>query len=456
MCSYVAPDSLMPPVELLSCAGVARDWNNASVKLVDAIAEKKNYESVKQDIKLFRPDIIVSITGFECFEEDVNVFRQLKEEFSSIVFVYFGHYATTFPTETLIHSKCDYVLLGEPEIALDKLIKYLLGLGSFNSIKGIAYKKNENVIVLGSAERVRDPDELPIPAYDIIANSQGYYEPLIPKPYGMIQTIRGCPYSCTFCVKSYGSKIAQLSTNRIVQEIKIWKQHFNVEAIRFIDDTFTINRNRVIDLCKAIVDEQLNIKWVCLSRTDNLDKEMLHWMKKSGCIRIYFGMESGSQRILDLYKKNIKVNEALSAFELCREEGIETAAFFMGGYPNETEDDFKETVAFAQQAQLNYVSYNPLTLYPGTSLYNELNQQVYFSLYPYRNEWLDSLIYAKFEERKSRFYKAFYFRPMFWVKSLPAVTRNFKEALLLAWGLLRYILWDKQFVISGLKGSKDK
>ncbi len=456
MCSYVAPDSLMPPVELLSCAGVARDWNKANVKLIDAIAEKKSVESVAKDIKEFKPDMIVSITGFECYEEDVDIFRQLKEQFPAVVFVYFGHYATVFPAETLTHSKCDYALFGEPEIALDKLLKFLSGLNSFDSIQGIAYWRNGNIVVSGTAERVRDPDELPIPAYDIIENNRAYYEPLIPKPYGMIQTIRGCPYSCTFCVKSYGSKIGQLSTSRIIQEMKIWKQHFNVEAIRFIDDTFTINRNRVIELSKAIINEQLNVKWVCLSRTDNLDKEMLHWMKKSGCIRIYFGMESGSQRMLDLYKKNVKVNEALRAFELCREVGIETAAFFMGGYPNETEDDFKETIQFAQRAQLNYVSYNPLTLYPGTPLYNDLNQQVRFSLYPYRNEWLDSNIYEKFEKRKNRFYKAFYFRPTFWIKSLPTAIRNFKEALSLAWGLLRYILWDKQFVISGLKGSKDK
>ena len=455
MCSYPSPESLLPPLELISCAAVARQWHGATVKLLDAIAEKYSIDQAVNFIQAFDPNIIIALTGFECYEDDVNTVSELKRLLPHKTFILFGHYATHFPAETLQHSRADYVIQGEPELVLNDLLKALLGNTNIETVNGIAYLKNGETIKQGTAGRIRDPNELPMPAYDLLPPGK-YYEPLFARPYGMIQTVRGCPYQCNYCVKSYGTKLSQLSTERVIAEIKEWINLFGVKSIRFIDDTFTLNKHRVTDICKAIISNQIKIEWACLSRTDNLDEELLGWMKKAGCKRIYFGMETGSQRMLDIYQKNVKAEEALVTFHLCRKVGIETAAFFMSGHPLETERDFEETLIFAQKANLNYASFNPLTPYPGTGLFNELKTELEFSIYPYKNEWKNGAVYETFDRRKQSFYRGFYMRFNYFQNNLMPIVRNIHQAFRLATGLLRYLWWDKTFVISGLKGARDK
>jgi len=123
MCSYVSPESLMPPLELISCAAVAREWHEAEVKLIDAIAERLSVNETVEKIKVFKPSVIIGLTGFECYEEDVDTVKELKKQLPDSLFVLFGHYATNFPKETLVHSGADYVILGEPELVLNDLLK---------------------------------------------------------------------------------------------------------------------------------------------------------------------------------------------------------------------------------------------------------------------------------------------------------------------------------------------
>lgn len=455
MCSYASPESLMPPLELISCAAIARDWNSCNSVLIDAIADKLTLTDSISQIKAVAPAVIVSLTGFECYEDDVNTVKKLKAAFPEVAIVLFGHYATNFPEESLRNSNADFIILGEPETVLSNLLAALSEKQSIASVTGICMILDGKFVKQGDSSRIRDPTELPIPAYDLLPIHK-YGEPLLAQPYGMIQTIRGCPYQCSYCVKSYGSKLSQLSTDRVIKEMKLWIELQGVKSIRFIDDTFTINRVRVIELCKAIIENKLNVEWACLSRTDNLDEELLNWMKKAGCKRIYFGMESGSQRMLDIYKKNVDVGEALKALLLCRKVGIETAAFFMSGHPEETENDFVATLEFAKSANLNYASFNPLTPYPGTSLYVELKEYLTFNIYPYKNEWTNPLVNELFDQRKQRFYRGFYLRYGYIVSNFRTNLKNILQLISMGVSLLRYLWWDKQFVISGLKGAKDK
>jgi len=456
MCSYVSPESLLPPIELISIGAVARAWKGCQVTLIDAIAERIDLTEVAVRVKDLAPDIIVSITGFECFEEDVDALRSLKQTFPQITFILFGHFATLFPTETLTHSQADYIVLGEPELVFSDLLDALLGTSPVGLVQGLALFSESGIVIQGQGNRVPDPNTLPMPAYDLLPNASSYYEPLMARPYGMIQSARGCPYQCNYCVKSYGSKLTELTPERIVEEIREWKRLYGVRSIRFIDDTFTINRKRVLSICEQIIAANLGITWACLSRTDNLDRELLIAMKDAGCTRIYFGMESGSQRMLDIYRKQVNIDEAKRTFHLCNEVGIESAAFFMSGHPDETEDDFMETVHFARTAKLNFASFNPLTPYPGTSMFNLMASGIDFSIYPYHNNWIDTTIYDHFDRRKKLFYRNFYLRFAFFRQNAPVLARNIGGFLTMGIGMLRYLLWDKKFVISGLKGPKDR
>lgn len=455
MCSYVSPESLLPPIELISVAAIAREWKRSSVHLLDCIAEKLNKNEAIQKIESINPDVIVSITGFECFEEDMNEVKSLKERYPDKKYILFGHYATNFPKETLINSGADYVILGEPDLIYSELSEALEGKKDIEEVMGIAYLKKGELIVQGGEKRIRNPNELPIPTYDLLPANK-YYEPLLKNPFGMIQSARGCPYQCNFCVKSYGSKLTKLSAPRIIEEIKIWQSLFGTKSIRFIDDTFTINKRRVIELCELMIKENIDVEWACLSRTDNIDRELVQWMYKAGCKRIYFGMESGSQRMLDLYKKNLDVQQAQEAFTICREENVEAAAFFMSGHPAETQEDFEKTVEFAKNSDLHFASFNPLTPYPGTPMFEQMKEAIDFSIYPYKNEWKDKTVYDTFAERKKVFYKSFYVRPKYLSNNLPSLLKNVGEFFRYGVGMIRYLLWDNKFVISGLKGAKDK
>jgi len=456
MCSYVSPESLMPPLELISLGAVAREWHGAEVQLIDAIAEKLDGESTMKRIHQFAPNLIVSITGFECFEEDMDMSRLIKKNNEQAKLVLFGHYATTFPKETLTHSSADFVIMGEGDLIFHDLLTSLFGSKPLTEVKGVVYKSEEQFVVQGAGERIPNPNELPIPCYDLLPK-EAYYEPLMARPYGMIQTSRGCPYQCNFCVKSYGSKLTTLSVDRMIKEIKLWKQLHDIRSLRFIDDTFTVDKKRVIELCKRMIEEQFDLKWACLSRTDNIDRELLEWMKRAGCYRIYFGMESGSKRMLEMYHKKFTLEESLEAFSLCREENIESAAFFMSGHPQESEDDFQKTLAFVRKSELNFASFNPLTPYPGTSLFTELREGLDFSIYPYQNTWKDKTVYQQFTKRKKTFYRKFYLRPSYVLKNRHIFISHFKEFLAIGVSLVSYVLLNgKSFVISGLKGADDE
>jgi anaerobic magnesium-protoporphyrin IX monomethyl ester cyclase len=456
MCSYVSPESLFPPLELISLAAIARDSHNMEIKLIDAIAENLDQKTVLEQALNYKPDIIVSIMGLECIEEDCNEVKFLKDQMPNTKYVVFGHYATQFPNDVLLKSTADYLILGEPDFIFLNLLGALRGSNPLEEVGGVVrIGAAGNPVQQGEDKRIPNPNELPIPAYDILPVDK-YYEPVLPRPYSLIQTARGCPYPCSFCVKSYGSKLTIQSPDRVVDEIQNLVQNYGIKSLRIIDDTFTVNKRRVIEICKELVKRNFNLQWCCLSRTDNLTDEMLHWMKKAGCTRIYFGLESGSQRILDLYQKGIKVEEAIETLLLCRKHGIETTGFFMSGFPEETEDDFDNTIAFAIKAKLTFASVNPLTPYPGTSLFDRLQEDIDFSLFPYKNEFKDPQIVVNFTKRKKKFYKAFYMRPNYVLSNVPSIIKNFSEISGHAVGLLKYVFFNGEFVISGLKGANDK
>jgi len=245
----------------------------------------------------------------------------------------------------------------------------------------------------------------------------------------MIQTARGCPYQCNYCVKSFGTKLTALEPERIIRDIKFLIEQFDIKSLRFIDDTFTAIPKRVIDLCKLIIENNIKVQWSCLSRVDTINEEMVKWMKKAGCKRIGFGVESGSQRILDLYNKGVDIEKSIDNVLLCKKYGIECAAFFLFGYPGETEEDLQKSIDYAIRAKLNFIAFDQLIPYPGTPLFGQLRDKVDFSLFPYKSEFIDNNIDDKYPEWRTRFFKQFYFRSSYFIQNFPLLIKNSGEYL---------------------------
>ncbi len=411
MCSYQSPNILFPPVELLALGGIVRDWKQGEVELFDAVAESGDLDAVSRRIRDFQPDILVTFTGFACLDDDAAAIREIKQRHPQIKLVVFGYYPTLFPREFLRELPIDFVILGEPDLIFSDLYDCLAAGGGLADLNGIAYRGADgNPFVQGEAHRVLDVDSLPRPAYELL-RIDGYSEPFFPRPYAAIQSARGCPFRCTFCVRSYGRSLTMRSPENVMKEIRFLKERLHIRALRFMDDTFTAVEDRVLKLCRLMVEAGLDLRWSCLSRADTINGQMLRWMAKAGCRRIYFGIESGSQRILDLYQKGTTAADMLRNLLACKQHGMETMGFFTIGMPGETREDFEQTIELAARAKLDYYGGTELIAYPGTPLFKQVKDEVDFNLFPYRNRFKDQEFEMRQRQWKKEFYRRFYFRP---------------------------------------------
>lgn len=409
MCSSFPPKLLFPPHELLSLTGVAKELGH-HVAFTDASAERIDMLEVFEIIRKEKPKLIISILSFELFDKDVDMIREIKEMFPNIIYGIFGHYPTHFAKESIALSKADFVMRGEP----DNILKQLLNNWKNDlpeNIIGTFVNKSQTLYDNGEDKRIPNPNELPIPPYNMLKNKY-YGEPLMPQPFGLIQSARGCPYQCNYCVHSFGTKLTMLTPENVIEHILFLKKVHNIKSLRFIDDTFTAIPSRVIDICKLIIDKEIDISWTCLSRADTLNEEMLFWMKKAGCVRINVGIESGSQKILDYLNKKINIDNCISNLQYAKKIGIEVMGFFLTGIPGETDEDILESINFAKQT-CDYILVDTLKVYPGTPLFDKLREQVTFTLYPYQNYFSDEKRNKMAAARRSYFYRKFYLSQSF-------------------------------------------
>jgi anaerobic magnesium-protoporphyrin IX monomethyl ester cyclase len=408
MCSYNSPTFLFQPIELLSLAGIFRDLNNGEAYFLDAIAEGVTTPAMYKMIDDIKPDFLVTISGFECFEEDINQINLIKNKFPNIITVLLGHYPTNFPNEVLINNKVNFILIGEPDWNFYYLIEYLKGEAKLEDLKGVSYKAEDGKIFHNeSSKRIKDINELPIPAFDLLKNDY-YSEPFYPKPYGLIQSARGCPFPCNFCVKSYGSKLSMLSPENMINQVDVWVKTFHIRSFRFIDDTFTVNQNRVIDFCKLLISRNYILEWSCLTRADTLKSETLDWMRKAGCNRLYIGLESGSNEILDFYDKRIDLIDAKENLYYAKKIGFELMGLFMVGLPFETKNDVIKSVNLAHELKIDFIAVSITTPYPGTLLYERFKNDLSFSLIPYNLSFKNKNIPKNALYLQKYFYLKFY------------------------------------------------
>lgn len=416
MCSYNSPDFLFPPMELMSLGAIVKNWKRGDVLLVDAIAEKLSLKATLDMIKSFSPNIIVTLLAFESFTEDMEVIHHLKASFPGIKLVCFGYYPTIFPEEILQRTKIDYILREEPEIPFSDLYDALERGEKYPDAHGIAYLKEEKPVV-NSAKRNFDLNNLPFPDRSLV-RTDFYSSKLMKKPFTAIQTSRGCPFSCNYCVRTYGKVLVERSPENILQELEEIVNKYKITNIRFLDDTLNIKKERVKIICQEIIKRGLKFNWSCLTRIDTTNKENLQLMHKAGCQQIYVGIESGSQEVLDYYQKGYPVKNVIENIRLIREAKIECIGWFIVGGPGENEETFNHSIQLACTADLDYVIVSKIIPYPGTRLFERLKNKIDFSLFPYLNRFSETESDEKYLQRERKFYRKFYFRPRFILKSI--------------------------------------
>ena len=286
-----------------------------------------------------------------------------------------GGLASAAPEFILQNTKIDVAVVGEGEMTIKELLSSMSDRADITKVKGLIFKKGNKLVKTGHREYLFDLDSLPLPLYDkfpveIYAKGEKGQYFYYPARTINIITSRGCPYRCVYCYHGIsGYKWRKRSAASIVDEMVHLKQEYGLDGIVFSDDTFVLDRARVIELCAMIRKRKISLKWSCNGRVNLIDEDLLKEMKSAGCVCIGYGIESGSQKILDNMKKGFSVQEAERAVLMTKKAGIRAIAYFMIGMIGETQKTINETVRFCKRI-VNQTGFSITTPFPGTELYD--------------------------------------------------------------------------------------
>jgi len=405
------PTSMVyPPLDLAYTAALLGK-NKISVHLLDASTLNILSSEVIKIAFQEKPDFIGIPSAWGSIQYDIDLTRNLKDKLPFVKIVIWGPNVTVNPEFALSSGYIDYVILGEPE-------KPFLDIVNGIFTENIAYKLNGKLIMTKRA-LLEDLDWLPFPARDLLPNEK-YIAPYVRKnPFTTISTSRGCPYSkCTFCPTNiwYMNQVRYRSVKNIIQEIDEIVNKFNIYSIIFRDQSFTFEQDRLFNLCDEIIHRRYPIKWRCFSGVKNTNKKLLSSMKKAGCYQINYGFESGSQEILDLSNKGIKLEESIEAARLTREEGIEISGSFMLGMWGDSEKTIKKTIDFAIELNLDYAEFILSTPLPTTRFYEQcgLSKKTDVQRWYNRSYSSDFLLSDTFLKKQiTNAYTRFYLRPAY-------------------------------------------
>ncbi len=443
MCSYYSPLFHFPPYDLLQLATCAREWNGAEVCLLDCIAEDCDEAGMHEFLARRGPDIVVALTGIESVSADLACVDRIKRMFPQITAVVFGHYPTIFSELVLEKTSVDVVLRNEPEESLSAYLAARSEGGGITAIPGIAGRDAAGRVFVNPDTRIADLDRLPFADYALI-DVRKYEEPWLGGPWGAIFTARGCPFTCEFCIRTFGRKLVVKKPETVVAEMKEMVRA-GIRVIRFVDDTFTLSKTRVIEICRGILHEDVSVPWACLANVNTLDGEMLQWMKKAGCVRVLVGIESYSRKILNCLDKKIDPNKTNTALQRIRDAGMEAIGFVIVGAPEETEADFQETLKGVKRAPMDLMIVSIYVPYAGTPAYDRFKNDIVFNLIPYECRFKDERIGKEALERERRLYWHFYLRPTVLLRHLPRIVR-------FPYHFLRYFLMVLWFAVAKRKG----
>lgn len=360
----------MPPNGLLYVAG-ALERAGHTVTIADGEAEQLTTEAIVERAANLRPDVVGVGATIVDFEAANAVLKALKQRLD-VPSVLGGPHGTVVPDEVLRDgAHIDFLVRGEGEATAVELVRALQTDADFDRIHGLSYRRNGSVRHNQDRPLAEDLGALAPPARHLIRPELYLY----PDPrYGMkrmmsVQTSRGCPFRCGYCYHMFGRRMRFRPLHDVVDEIQECVERYGAEWIVFLDDTFTLHRRRVIEMCDEIVRRGIRFSWFCLARADTLREDMLMKMREAGCVQLSIGVESGNQEILDAVHKGTKLEQVEQAFVLLKKLGFETRGSFILGLPYENRGTIRRTINFAKRLKLDRAFFNVCTPYPGTDVW---------------------------------------------------------------------------------------
>lgn len=358
-----------PPLGLGYLA-VALGTHGHHVEIVDLNAVEKSDEQLKRMVN--RADIIGITSNTMAVHEEA---LRLAHLFDGANIVFGGPQASALP-EPYLKIPDAIVFNGESEISFPAFLHAIEHKKSGLNLPGLIFRDNTgNIVRNAPPPLIQDLDNHPLPARYLF-DMDLYQTRLKGRRATNVMSSRGCPFHCIFCYHDFLGKVYRpRSPQNVVEELIFLQQKYDIQAILFYDDNFTLQQERVHAICDLIIEQKLDILWRCCSRVNGVNKDLLTKMKQAGCCEIVFGVESGSQRTLDLAQKGIRVEESIQAIELCHEIGITTKTCLMIGFPWETKYDIEQTLSLIDKIPFAEIHILIVMPFPGTPLEKMLKEQ---------------------------------------------------------------------------------
>lgn len=357
-----------PPVTLAIMASLAEPY--MEVHLFDFIIEKTNRKAARKIVTELEPDLLVVNTGFPSIDGDMEFAADMRRSMPGCFILSFGVFFTLLKEKGLEYCHPVHAAIyGEPELTFEEFVREFSLTGEVPFINGLILREGERVVSTPSRPLIQDLDQLPYPNRALLKNEL-YVLPNKGKRFTLINSARGCPFKCVFCIAPvyYGKRVRRHSIAYIIQEIETCMNVHGIESFLFWEESFTSDKSFCIELCKEIIRLNLNIEWAATTRAASLDDEILSYMKQAGCMLLGLGIETSNQIILNRARKSESVEEINRAVSLCRDAKIPAIGHFIFGLPGETPSTAQQTIEYAMHLGLDYVQAYCAVPYPGTEL----------------------------------------------------------------------------------------
>jgi len=401
------------------------------------------WQEIRGLLTEFKPDFVGVSMMTPIFSSCKKVIEIVSETLPDAVILAGGPHVTILKENGL---KCmpevDVAFVGEAEESIVEFTQRRVSGKNWTSVKGLVYRKGDKVFFTGYRNRIHDLDALPIPKRSLLVNEFRYQRAKL----GLMIASRGCPFQCAFCasVPLWKREMRRRSPQNLVKEIDYLVRNYNITSFGFWDDTFTIDKKAVIGFCRLIYKKygSRRFKWNCLTNINCVDDDVLFWLKKAGCKTISIGIESGSDRILKLVKKNITTDQVRNVARLIKKRGFWLHTFFMVGFPYETEKDIRKTINFIKEIRPDSMNLCTFTPHPGTELYDYVvskgmfdmgnNFSVYnnISQHSLNNFFVENMSHEKYRELLDKLIK---------LSEYISEGRNFRKM----WLIMNRLTWEK-------------
>jgi radical SAM superfamily enzyme YgiQ (UPF0313 family) len=347
------------------------------VQILDNYLLKKPVSELKQIVTSLNPKIVGITCGSATYKRCIETAKAIKEVLPRCKIVVGGWHASYVPDSLLENPEIDYVVMGEGENAVTRLATCIVNGNELQAmaLAGVACRR-QGKNIKNPPKFIENMDEIPYPARHLLPLElyDRTIEYLSVKPADVMSIARGCVYNCGFCEtrKLWGNICRAFTPQRVIGEIRDLQSRYGTKGIYFINDNFTLRKKETLELCNLMIKEKLDLEWVCDTRVDLVNQALLEAMSKAGCKTIWFGVESGSERILQRIGRNTTLEQIETAFKLCRKNGMQTACSFMLGVPDETLEEMEVSLKFAKKLDPDWCIFNIFIANPDSRLYQEV------------------------------------------------------------------------------------